>query len=241
MPEQFGGDLRGAEFWGAEMTGARFRDVNLTDAKISHAWLVNVDVDALVDNLVINGVDVTDYVNERDPWFPLRAMLTPTDPPDMQHTWTVLDGEWATTLQAADGLPEAALHESVDGEWSLVQTLRHLVFAMDKWFTAPILGEGFHAIGLTNTGSTDLDWPGIDADAAPTVADALAVRHQRSSRFREYLASISAADLDRTVDVLENGPHHVRDCLHTVFEEEFWHLRYARRDLETLGATVPSG
>ena len=57
-------------FWGADLSGARFRDVNLTDAKISHAWLVNVDIGALVENVVINGVDVTSYVNERDPWYP---------------------------------------------------------------------------------------------------------------------------------------------------------------------------
>ena len=57
-------------FWGADLSGARFRDVNLTDARISHAWLVNVEIDALVDAVVINGVDVTAYVNERDPWYP---------------------------------------------------------------------------------------------------------------------------------------------------------------------------
>ena len=80
MPEVFEGDLEGAVFWGADLSGARFRDVNLTDAKISHAWLVNVDIDALVDTVVINGVDVTAYVNERDPWYPLRAMLRPSNP-----------------------------------------------------------------------------------------------------------------------------------------------------------------
>ena len=69
MPEEFEGDLAGAVFWGADLSGAQFRDVNLTGASISHAWLVNVDVDALVDTVVINGVDVTAYVNERDPWY----------------------------------------------------------------------------------------------------------------------------------------------------------------------------
>ena len=58
MPEEFEGDLAGAVFWGADLSGARFRDVNLTDATISHV-AVNVDIDALVDKVVINGVDVT--------------------------------------------------------------------------------------------------------------------------------------------------------------------------------------
>ena len=141
MPEEFEGDLAGAVFWGADLSGARFRDVNLTDATISHAWLVNVDIDALVDTVVINGVDVTAYVNERDPWYPLRAMLRPSDPEGMRAAWAALEDEWAKTITRALALPEDALHESVNDEWSFVQTLRHLVFAMDKWFTAPILGE----------------------------------------------------------------------------------------------------
>jgi dihydrofolate reductase len=45
------------------------------------------------------------------------------------------------TITRAQALPEGTLHESVNDEWSFVQTLRHLVFAMDKWFTAPILAQ----------------------------------------------------------------------------------------------------
>jgi len=232
MPEEFEGDLAGAVFWGADLTGARFRDVNLTDVTISHAWLV--DVDALVDRVVINGVDVTDYVNERDPWYPLRAMLRPTDPEGMRAAWAALEAEWATTIRRALALPEAALHESVDGEWSFVQTLRHLVFAMDKWFTVPVLEGQFHPMGLPNSGSVDFPWSGLDLGATPTASEALAARAERAKRFREYLAPVAAAELSRTVDVLENGEHPLAECLYTVFEEEFWHNRYALRDIAVL-------
>ena len=236
MPEEFEGDLAGAVFWGADLSGARFRDVNLTDAKISHAWLVNVDIDALIDTVVINGVDVTAYVNERDQWYPLRAMLRASNPEDMRATWAALEDEWATTVTRAQALPEDALHQSVNDEWSFVQTLRHLVFATDKWFTAPILGEGFHPIGLMNTGSVDFPWPGLDDDLSPSVSDVLAVRADRATRFRDYLASVTTTDLTRPVDVLENGTNPVHECMYTVFEEEFWHNRYALRDLAQLEA-----
>src|SRR4051812_29903142 len=53
MPEEFEGDLAGAVFWGADLSGARFRDVNLSGAKITHAWLVDVEIDALVERVVI--------------------------------------------------------------------------------------------------------------------------------------------------------------------------------------------
>jgi hypothetical protein len=236
MPEEFEGDLAGAVFWGADLSGARFRDVNLTGAKISHAWLVNVEIDALVDAVVINGVDVTAYVNERDPWYPLRAMLRPSDPEGMRAVWAALEDEWAKTISRAQALPEENLHESVNDEWSFVQTLRHLVFAMDKWFTAPILGEGFHPIGLPNTGSVDFPWPGLDYAATPSVSEALAVRADRAKRFRDYLESVAATDFTRPVDVLENGTNPLQECIYTVFEEEFWHNRYARRDLAQLEA-----
>ena len=239
MPEEFEGDLAGAVFWGADLSGARFRDVNLTGATISHAWFVDVDIDALVDNVVINGVDVTAYVNERDRWYPLRTMLRPSNPEDMRATWAALEDEWATTIARAGALAESRLHESVDGEWSFVQTLRHLVFAMDKWFTAPILGEGFHPIGVPNTGSAGFPWPGLDAGLEPSVADALAVRADRATRLRAYLAAVETTDFARPIDVLENGVCPLQDCLHTVFEEEFWHNRYASRDLARLDAGRP--
>jgi DinB superfamily/Pentapeptide repeats (8 copies) len=234
VPGEFEGDLTEAVFWGADLTGARFRDVNLTDAKISHAWLVNVDIDALVERVVINGVDVTAYVNEHDAWYPLRGMLRPPDPAGMRAAWAALEAEWANTLSRARALPEAALHESVNGEWSFVQTLRHLLFAMEKWFTVPILGERFSPIGLPNTGSVDFPWPGLEYDLMPSVSEVLAVRADRATRLRGYLATVTEADFTRSIDVLENGPNPLVECIYCVFEEEFWHNRYALRDLALL-------
>jgi hypothetical protein len=234
MPEEFEGDLAGAVFWGADLRGARFRDVDLTGARIGHARVIDVEIDAHVDRLVVNGVDVTAYVNERDAWYPLRTMLEPEDPAGMRATWEALQAAWAPAIERAGPLGETAVHRSVGGEWSFVQTMRHLVFAMDKWFTAPVAGAGFHPIGLPNGGSVDFGWPGLDRTAAPSCAEALAVRAERTQRFAAYLAALAPDDLAATVDVLENGPHPLRACLHTVFEEEFWHLRYAVRDLATL-------
>ena len=236
MAEEFEGDLAGAVFWGADLSGARFRDVNLTGATISHAWLVNVDIDALVDTVVINGVDVTAFVNERDPWYPLRAMLRPPDPEAMRATWVALEDAWAKTVTMANALPDDRLHESVNKEWSFVQTLRHLVFAMDKWFAAPILGERFDPIGLPNSGSVGFPWPGLDYDLTPSVSDALAVRAARATRFREFLESVASTDFTRPIEVLENGTNSLQECIYTVFEEEFWHNRYAQRDLAQLDA-----
>ena len=166
MAEEFEGrDLRDSVFWVVDLSRATFRDVNLSGVSISHALLDGVDIDAKIDRLVVNGVDVTDYVNERDRWYPLRAMIRSTDPEGIRAAWVALREAWAATIARADRLTDAQRHERVDGEWSFVETLRHLLMAMDKWFTAPILGAGFHPLGLPNTGSVDFPWPGLDRSA----------------------------------------------------------------------------
>ena len=38
-------------------------------------------------------------------------------------------------------LDPGLLHESVDGEWSFVETLRHLAFATDAWIRRAVLGD----------------------------------------------------------------------------------------------------
>jgi len=234
MAEEFEGDLAESVFWGADLSGATFRDVNLTGASISHAWLVDVTIDALIERVVINGVDVTDFVNQHDEWYPLRAKLRPTTPAEMVETWRMIEAEWATTMAIAGALPSEALDTRVNDEFSFVQTLRHLVFATDKWFTVPVLDGAFHPAGLPNTGSLEFPFPGLDLATTPSRESVLAARADRMSSVSAFLATLTADRLEEEVDILENGPHPIRECVYTVFEEEFWHLRYARRDLAML-------
>lgn len=232
--QEFGGDLAGSVFWGADLKGARFRDVDLTGARIDHAWVLDVEIDALVDRLVVNGVDVTAYVHERDPWQPLRRWTRVTTTEEIQAGWPVLEAAWVDAVARARALPDEALHESVDGEFSFVQTLRHLVFAVDKWCTAPILGGPFEPMGLPNTGSLEFPFPGLDLATEPTVDAAVAAWEDRAAKVGAFVATLGPGDVDRVVEVLENGPHPIHECLGTVYEEAFWHLRYADRDLATL-------
>jgi DinB family protein/pentapeptide repeat protein len=228
-------DLRGAQFREVDLTDARIEGANLTNVKMSEVWLVNVDIDGMIAQLTINGVDVTAYVTaELARINPERALIQPTDPEGMRASWNAVSSLWDATIERAQRLPEETLHASVDGEFSFVQTLRHLVFAMDKWFTAPIVGGEYDPIGLPNTGSLDFPWPRIDRDADPSFADTLAVRRDRAARFAKYLANLEPGDLTQTRDVLENGNAPVQACLHTVLEEEVAHHGYATRDLDAL-------
>ncbi len=225
-------DLSDAVFWGVDLQRATFRDVDLEGARISHARLADVVIDAEVDRLVINGVDVTAYVNDRDEWFALRSQLRPTDLDSMRRGWQVFLAAWGSAIERAQALSDERRHASVDGEWSFVETIRHLVFATDKWFTVPILSGSFHRIGLPNSGSTNFGWPGLDAAANPTFEEAVTAWRDRSSQLREHLDTVEPAALTVEVSVLENGASAVHDCIGVVFEEHFQHFRYATRDLD---------
>lgn len=225
-------DLVGAEFWSVDLTGATFEDVNLSDVSIARARVRDVIIDGPIENLRVNGVDVTEYVNERDPWYPLRTMIDPPDPAGIMAARRALEEEWASPIEHARRLTDAQVHERVGGEWSFVETLRHLVFCTDKWFQLPAIGEtSFHPIGVSNSGSLDFGWPGIDRSVNPTLDEVLAVRADQGRRFATFLDGSTDADLTRAVEVLENGTATVSDCVSVVLEEEFEHLRFARRDL----------
>jgi hypothetical protein len=224
-------DLSGAVFWGVRLRDAMFRDVDFTGTRTHHVFLTDVQFDGFVDRLVVNGVDVTEYVNANDPWQPLRGMLQPTDAAGVRAGWAETERVWAETLAEAAALTDQQRRTRVNDEWSFIETLRHVVFAIDKWFTAPLTEGTFHAIGLPNRGSVDFPWPGLDLTADPSYEEVLAVRGRQSAAIERALTALSDDDLARQVEVLENGTVTVLDCWHVVLEEPFEHRRYALRDL----------
>ena len=235
MKEFEGQDLSDAVFWGVNLRDSRFRDVDLSGASISHARLIDVSIDAEISRLVVNGVDVTDFVNSKDEWFPLRSLLRPADEAGVRAAWSMLSERWNAAITRAEALGDTKFNESVEGEWSFAQTLRHLLFVTDKWLFGPLTGAPvFTAIGLPNVGSAEFPWPGLDVNARPSTADVIADFRDRSERVTDVLGSITLSRLPREVEVLENGWIDSLECIHVVFEEEFHHLRYALRDLAVL-------
>lgn len=227
-------DLSGAVFWGVYLRDARFRDVDFTGVRTHHVLLRDVEFDGSIDKLVINGVDVTDYVNRHDPWQPLRGMTEPATADEIRQSLDGFTKAWDDLIAYARALPSQRLTVSVDGEWSFVQTLRHLLFVADKWILGPLTDQAWSPLGLPNTGSVDFGWPGIDPTLDPAIAEVLAVRSAHADAISSLAASVEDGRLVEEVTVLENGTVTVLDCWHTLFEEAFEHLRYARRDLSRL-------
>ena len=234
-------DHRDSRFVEADFTGSHFRGVDFSNVKVTDAWFVDVELSGKVAGLSVNGVDVTDYVErELDARHPERRLLVATDPDGMRDAWQAIETLAAATLEDARQLPADRLDESVGGEWSYLETLRHLVFATDRWISGPVLGDPtpFHRLGMPNP-PLDEAPPGLfDFDATPTLDDVLAARDDRMRRVASYLRDVTAADLDRLVPSPNGGMTPIRNCLHVVLREEWWHNQYATRDLAILAEQV---
>ena len=240
-------DLAGSRFENVDLSGSRFHNVDLSRSVIRGALLADVDVDGDIDGLRINGVEVAPLVEaELDRRHPQRPKMRPTDADGFREAWAILEQLWALTVERARRLPPDLLHERVDGEWSFIETLRHLVMATDAWVGRAVLGdpEPYHPLALPHTEMGEV--PGVphDADARPSLDEVLAVRADRIGTVREVLAGLTDERLaGDTVAVDAPGypppqAYPVRRCLRAVVNEEWLHRLYAERDLDVLERRV---
>jgi DinB superfamily len=170
-----------------------------------------------------------------------RDKLRATDPEGLADAWAMIEDIWSRTVTRARKLPEPVLHEQVNGEWSFVQTQRHLVLATDCWLRRMVKGitHPYHPWGLGGSWLTRPRRWGIDPDADPSLDQVLAVRRERMNEVGEVTAGATAEDLERTC-IPPDSPGHPRkehtvlECLHVVLKEEWQHHRYAVRDLDVL-------
>ena len=116
------------------LSGAQFRGVELTRVVMRGVELVNAGIYGEIVNLTVNGVDIEPLVNaELDRRHPDRAEMRPADLAGFREARDILERLWGQTVARACQVPTELLHESVDSEWSFIDTLRHLVFATDSW------------------------------------------------------------------------------------------------------------
>lgn len=258
MPAQYGphrwtgddsqaGALRGARFAVADVAGTTFLDCDLSGVRIVDSWLVDVQLSGYVQHLLVNGVDVTGFVEaELDRRHPERVQLRAVaNADDFRAMWATLEGLWAEAVARVERLPAAAAHERVDGEWSFVQTLRHLVFIADSWASRTVLDEPlpYHPLGLTQTAYPPADAAalGLDLHAQPSFDAVQAARGQRLATVRGIIDGLTDTELGRqcTRTPAPGYPEETRfvgECLGVVLNEEAEHYRFAVRDLAVLEA-----
>jgi hypothetical protein len=244
--------FRGASFTVADLAGAKFVDCDMSHVKIVDSWLVDVNVSGYVSNFVVNDVDVTAFVDaELDRRYPERVQLREVQTADdYRAIWDTIERLWSDTVARAERLPEPALHDRVDDEWSFVETLRHLIFITDSWASRTVLDEPmpYHRLGVTQTAYAPADAAalGIDLDARPSLAEVMKVRAERMALVRGIVDGLTTTELERvcTRAPAPGYPEETRsvgDCIGVVMEEECEHHRFAVRDLAVLEGEAALG
>jgi len=240
--------FRGNSFTGADFSGATFRDCDLRRVKITDSWLVDVSVSGLIGNFVVNDIDVTAFVEgELDRRHPervqLRAMRAASD---YRAMWDTIERLWSGTVARAGRLPEPALRQRVDDEWSFIETLRHLIFATDAWASRTVLDQEmpYHPLGLPQSWypAADAAALGLDLTAQPGYDDILAARADRMAVMRRIVTGLTDAGLGRLcrrspAPGYPDEERTVIDCIAVVMDEEIEHYRFAVRDLAVLEAS----
>src|SRR6516165_6076395 len=224
--------LTRARFHDVDLAGADFRLMNLTGVRIRDALLVDMDISGQISNLRVNGVDVVPLVEaELNRRYPGRAKMTPADADGFRAAWDILERLWQQTVARARGMAPELLHERVDGEWSFIETLRHLVFATDAWVKRAILGDPAPWDPLDLPHDEMPDEPSVprDLDARPSLDEVLALRVDRMATVRQVLAGLTDEKLAGLTEPVmepgypEPGSFAVRRCLQAILNEEWEH------------------
>ena len=236
-------DLSGATLRGVDLSGAKFRVVDLSGATLRGAEMANVEISGELLNVIVNGVDIAPLVEaELDRRYPDRAKMRPVDPAGFAEAWDILGRLWDQTVERARRLPPELLHESVDGEWSFIETLRHLAFAAEVWVLRAILGDPSPWDPLSLPWDEMRDTPGVlrDRAARPSLDVVLALRRDRLATVGRVIDGLTDESLAGQTEPVE-GPGYpparhwpVRECLLTLLNEEWEHRLYAERDLAVL-------
>ena len=236
-------DLSGARFEQVDFSRARFRNVYFTGATLRGAWLEDVDIDGEIRNVRINGVDIVPLVeSELNRRYPDRAKLDPVDAAGFREAWAIIERVWPPTIEWARRLPPELLHERVEGEWSFIETLRHLVFATDAWVRRAILGlpAPYSPLGLRHDEAEPDPSVPNDPDARPSLDEILELRADRMRTVHDVIATLTDDMVGGQTDPVPPpgyppaGSYPVRRCLRTIVNEEWLHRLYAERDLAVL-------
>lgn len=180
---------------------------------------------------------------------PERLKLRPRDVEGLREAFSVIEELWAPTTARARRLSPPKLHERVNGEYSFVETFRHLLFAWDAWLRVSVLPvpDGYHECAVPPDLPADAANPVMwsagtgwsSSDVAPELDLVLDLRAERFTHVRDYLSDATSEDLKSPGTPPPWHPQgcSVLYCFRVVIHEEWWHHQFAIRDLAVLEGT----
>jgi uncharacterized protein YjbI with pentapeptide repeats len=237
-------DMAGAVFRNVNLHRATFDDVNLEGASIRIANLKDFSIDdAYIEGLTIYGLRVDQLVeaelDRRDPERLRLRMADPHDPDSVLAVMKRLDevrGQFRQTLRASD--VQLLTTSPGPGRWSVLEIVRHLLFAEDLYLNRWILRNDApwnplgqkptfleHAAAYDKVGSAP-------TDDLETVLAAWEALHAQTW---EFLADLTAEKLRQDTSDVDFGQRTVGNVLQGLARHDLEHIRDAEALLDELG------
>ncbi len=244
MPETFEDqDLSKAFFHNVNLQNARFDDVNLSGAAINNANLENFSIDnAYIKGFTMFGFDIYQLISEElDRRDPERVRLRMTDrynPSDVRLVMQSLDEvrqAFRQALLATD--PDLLTARPAPGEWSVVEIVRHLLYAEDLFLNRRILGnaEPWNRLGLLPDFLTnDPAYAGVGSEPIEDIKKLLEAWEAIHARMHAFVAAVTEAELRSPLRDLAYGNGTVGDVLQGMAHHDLDHIHQAEETINNL-------
>ena len=232
-------NMGGAVFRNVNLEGVIFDDVNLAGGSIRDANLKDFSIDeAYIEGMTIFGIRIDLLIeaefDRRDPERVRLRMEDPHDPESVQVMMERLDELRAGVydlLRSTD--PQILTVNPGPDRWSVVEILRHLVFAEDLYLNRWILrnDQPWNPVGLLPTFlQDDPAYGGVGGETTEDLEAILAAWEEIHAQMREVSSRLTSEELRKDTSDTDFGQGTVGGVLQGLARHDLGHIR----DVEAL-------
>lgn len=215
-----------AEFENVGLAGARFHNTDMSNITISDTTMRGATIEADIAGVTINGFRIDELIEaELERRHPERKLLKPMDPEGYEKAIELIAEMRDKTIAAAEALGNLTARRPDDGQWSVLENLRHLVFAEDMWVRRNAFGEdhsAYHPLGQPPSFAEEpLKNRGVEFRSDAELKEVITVLNERFEDVRKRFQSLTQEVLDSPANSRFEGT--VAQALRVYLEHEWQH------------------
>jgi hypothetical protein len=237
-------NMQGTVFRDVNLEGAVFDDVNLAGGSIRDATLENFSIDeAYIKGMTIFGIRVDLLIeaelDRRDPERVRLRMEDPHDPASVQVLMDRLDelrAGFCNLLRSTE--PRILTAQPGPERWSVIENLRHLVFAEDLYLNRWILrnDQPWNPVGLIpNFLKDDPAYDGVGGEPTEDLEAILAAWEEIHAQMKEVSGLLTAEELRQDTSDTDFGQGTVGGVLQGLARHDLSHIRDVEKLIRELG------
>ena len=247
-------DMTGTIFHSVNLQRATFEDVNLAGASIHNANLAGATIrnanlagftieDANIRGLTVFGFQVDQLISaELDRRDPERVRLRMADICDPECVRSVLNRlaevrrAFYSLLRSTD--PKLLSTRPAPDQWSIIENIRHLLFAEDMYLNRWILqnDEPWCKLGLLSDFlAGNPKFAEVGSQPTDDLETLLAAWEAIHARMMEFVAAVTPDELRRDTSQMDFGQGTVGGILQGQAQHDLEHIRQVEAALSALG------